>query len=164
MSRSVLPLLSLPGLTGITFAVTGSTPQEVAESWLFATLRANAGLTALLAAGTAGIYSEIIPQAASLPAVVFFVNYASDLNTAGPARIQTTLEYVVKAVTKAEGYGVANAIDAQLDARLQAGSGAPSGGFVWGCMRIQPLRFMELDNGVQYRHAGGIYRLYAQTA
>lgn len=141
-----------------------TTEAQVAETWLYATLTAGTALTALLADGTAGIHSEIIPQGAALPALVFFSNFATDVNAVGPVRIQTQLEYVVKAVDKAEGYGTVNAIDAQADALLQAAIGAPAGGFVWGCMRVQPLRFMELDNGAQYRHAGGIYRLYAQVA
>lgn len=110
-------------------------------------------------------YFENIPSDKDLPAVRFHVQARNDQRGVGKpaARIMTTLDWLVVVVR--EGLGIAALVplaDA-LDDALHNQSGATATIQVLECVRIEPFSLLEvLDSGVQYRHAGGLYRTIVQ--
>lgn len=110
-------------------------------------------------------YFEMIPDTVVLPAVRFHVQARNDNRGLGtPAsRIITTIDWLIVVVR--EGLGVAALVplaDA-LDNALHGKDGTVTGLQVLKCIRVEPFTLLEvLDSGVQYRHAGGLYRTIVQ--
>jgi len=49
-----------------------------------------------------------------------------------------------------------------VDAVLHGASGTATDGTVIACVRERAFEMVEMTDGVQYRHLGGIYRVLAQ--
>lgn len=110
-------------------------------------------------------YFETIPDGKPLPAVRFHVQARNDQRGLGtPAsRIMTTIDWLVVVVR--EGLGVAALVPlaTALDDALHGKSGSTAAVQVLKCIRVEPFTLLEvLDSGVQYRHAGGLYRTIVQ--
>jgi hypothetical protein len=45
---------------------------------------------------------------------------------------------------------------------LQGAAGTVTDGEVWGCGREQPFVLVETNAGKQFRHLGGVYRVWAK--
>lgn len=133
----------------------------VVERWLYGLL---SGDTALAAAVSARIYGYVAPLGTAFPLVIFQTQGGLDVRGVGPTRIMSDLTVVVKAIDRAEGFGTLATIAARIDALLQGASGAATGGLVISCVREQPFSLVEVIDGAQYRHLGGIYRIAAQGA
>jgi hypothetical protein len=131
----------------------------VAEQWLVEKLRDDAAVAALVGQR---IYSELAPQGAAMPYIVVQNQASVDVLGVGSQRILTELVFVVRAVGRGASYaGLAPIADA-IDAALHLASGATANGTVLGCRREEPFRRPEVTSGVQYRHLGGIYRVWTQ--
>ena len=139
-----------------------STETVLAETWLYATLKANTTLTALIGGSSAPrIYSAVIPQGAALPAVVFQQMSGEDLLTLNAYRVWSDLVYLVKGIAQAGGFVALDVIAAQIDTALHRTSGTG----VASCYRERPFSYVETDeagSGQQFRHLGGIYRIKAR--
>lgn len=135
----------------------------IIDEWLYDTLSADA--TILAAVGTR-IYAEIAPQDSDLPCVVYSGRPVRDVMAVGAIRIWEALEYNIRAIGQYESFyplqGVADAIDTALHAG--AGAAGSGTGTVLTCTREQEIRYVEVDDGVQYRHLGGLYLIRAQKA
>jgi len=110
-------------------------------------------------------YFGSIPASKVLPAVRFHVQARSDQRGLGtPAsRIMTTIDWLIVVVR--EGLGVAGLVQpaTDLDGALHGKSGSTASVQVLKCIRVEPFTLLEvLDSGVQYRHAGGLYRTICQ--
>lgn len=128
------------------------------EQWLYATLSADAELVALVGSR---IHAYEAPQGTAMPFVIYSYQGGHDVRGVGPGRIMVSALYQVKVVGQGTSVvGLAPIAD-RLDALLQAASGTVTDGAVWACVREQPLAYPETDNGVQYRHLGGLYRVMA---
>ena len=131
----------------------------VAEQWLYTVLAADTALAAVV--GTR-IYAYIAPEGAAFPYVVYQNQAGRDIRGVGPLRIMANLLYVVKVVGQTNSFGALETAANRIDTVLQAASGTPTRGTVIACVREQPFALVEsLDTG-QYRHLGGIYRLWAK--
>jgi hypothetical protein len=133
-----------------------------AETWIYSVLSADATLASLV---STRIYSYAAPKESSFPVVVYGVQTPSlDIVTQPLVRIASRLRYQVKAVWQGNDFVSAGAISARIDALLQAASGSNSYGVVAACYRDMPISYLENDDeGVQYSHAGGLYRIIAQA-
>lgn len=129
------------------------------EQWLYTTLAADTALTALV--GTR-IYSHVAPNEATFPLVVFGLQTAEDVMGVGPARIMAQAVYVVRVIGQTGSFGALKAAADRLDAVLHGASGSAGDGVVLACVRTQPFEMVETIAGVQYRHLGGLFRLWAQ--
>lgn len=138
---------------------------EVADRWLFDVLTADPDLAALITdPGDDGprVFSEVAPASAAYPFVVFAHQASTDVAGVGPYRIGTEATYVVKAVGEGQSYAPLRPVAARIDALLQGAGGAVIDGEVWAAQRTAPVRYPEITpNGDQYRHLGGLYRLWA---
>lgn len=131
----------------------------VAESWLYSVLAADSQLAATV--GTR-IYAYIAPEVAAFPYVVYQNQAGRDVRGVGPLRIMANMLYVVKAVGQTSSFGTLEAAANRIDAVLQAASGTNVRGTVIACVREQPFALVESLSAGQYRHLGGVYRLWAQ--
>jgi hypothetical protein len=134
------------------------------DEWLWLTLNADAQLASLC---TGGIHSEQAPQSALPPFIIFTMMEATDVRAASQQdRIMVSGLWLVRGIVQdtsfnATSQDIAERIDAALHA-APGGSVNDDKGQVFGSHREQPFRLAEDINGKQYRHLGGIYRIFAQ--
>lgn len=129
------------------------------EEWLYSTLSTDSQLTTAL--GGRRIYGYVAPQGAAMPYVILSHQGGHDVRGVGPGRIMASVLYQVKVVGEGASFnGIKSAAD-RLDALLQGASGSVVDGAVLACVREQPLAYVEVDSGAQYRHLGGLYRIMA---
>lgn len=130
-----------------------------AEEWLYQTLSGDATLAGLVS----GVYAYQIPQDASLPAVLYSYNRGQDVQGVGTARVMASLVYQVKAVVQGESLAPALPIARRIDALLQGAVNITvADGQVLACVRESIVSYAETDEGLAFRHLGGLYRIYAQ--
>jgi hypothetical protein len=105
-----------------------------------------------------GAFLDVVPKDVALPAVRYHVQNPSDVTVVEGTRVITNIDWLIVVVR--EGLGVAALIplaDA-LDVALHQQQGTIDGYHI-ECVRREPFNMLEPDDsGVQYRHAGGIYR------
>ncbi len=132
----------------------------VAESWLYTVLAADAALAAVVGNR---IYGYLAPATAAMPYVVYQQQAAHDVRGTGPTRIMAAMLYVVKVIAETNTFtGSLETAANRIDAVLQAASGTNVRGNVVACVREQPFSLVESTADGQYRHLGGIYRLWAR--
>lgn len=132
------------------------------DAWLYELLSADPELAGMV---ENRIFAYVAPALAVYPLVIFAFQGGSDVYASGKARVMSHLEYQVKAVCEGATYTGIVAIADRLDALLHGASGATATVRVMSCIRQAPLAYPEItDDGMQYRHLGGIYRLQVQPA
>lgn len=131
------------------------------NEWLYTVLSGDATITGLVGSR---IYDGLAPQGAALPFVVFNFQGGVDLRGVGTVRVFNSGLYQVKAICQGESYAPAAAIADRIDELIHGNRGSVSDGSVVDCVREQPLTLIEQQNGVQYRHVGGLYRIIVQEA
>lgn len=133
-------------------------------AWLYTTLNADAAITAIT--GVGGIYEALAPQGATWPNIVFHQQAPHDvLTAAGNDRIMTADLWLVKGIAQAESFGgTLQTLADRIDANLHRSNGGAAGadGVVFTAVRLETHRASEDDDGVQYRHLGGLFRIYTQ--
>jgi hypothetical protein len=111
-----------------------------------------------------GVYRDLIPPGKKLPAIRFHLQKPYDIRTVGQTRIMARLEWLIVLVT--EGLRITPLLPLcdRMDTLLHEASGETSTVRVLECTRLEPFHLVEPDDsGVQYRHAGGIYRTMVQA-
>lgn len=131
----------------------------VAEQWLQTVLSGDATLNTAVGGR---IYGYVAPQDAAFPVVVYQQQAARDVQGVGPARIMATMLYIVKVTGQTGSFASIEAAANRIDAVLQAASGTNVRGRVVACVREAPFSLVENTPNGQYRHLGGMYRLWAQ--
>lgn len=132
------------------------------DTWIEATLLANVTVT-----GHVGTRVRLDQGNDDdlYPFIVYQLQSGLDLRVVGPDRVWVDTLYVVKAVAQCDDFGTLAPVAAALDDALTSTTGgtvADPSGQVFCCVREEPFRLTEVSNGQQFRHLGGIYRLYAQ--
>lgn len=130
-----------------------------AEQWLYSKLTNSAALTAVV---STRIYAYVAPQGATLPCVVYQQQAARDVQGVGPARIWANMVYLVKVIGQTRSFGDLETAANAIDTALQAASGSNTRGNVWACVRDSPFALVESTEAGEYRHLGGIYRIFAK--
>jgi hypothetical protein len=116
----------------------------------------------LAAADVAGdrIHSGSAPAGTAQPYVVIQVQSSgNDLYTVGAYRVWADPLFIVKAVAKTGSWSTLTATADAIDAALHDKEGTVSGGTIYECIRERPFSLIENDEGVEYRHLGGFYRV-----
>lgn len=134
------------------------------DEWINSTLVNDTTLTNLLADANQGVHSELIPDGAKLPAVVFWpLVPGNDVRVVGPQRVGTWSQMIVAADGTPETYAALKNIAQRIDALLH---GPPpttvADGIVHASVRIMPWRRTELVGGEQRRQLGGVYKILSQ--
>lgn len=127
--------------------------------WIHDALASDATITGLVGDR---IYDGIAPEGASFPYIVYNYQGGADAVAVGAIRVLNQSVYQIKAVDCAQSYSGAAQIADQIDNLLQAATGATIDGQILGTNREQPIMYAEVNDKQQYRHAGGLYRIFAQ--
>jgi hypothetical protein len=134
----------------------------LAEQWLQEVLAGDTGLVALLPkypGANPSIYGYVAPDNAPYPVVIYSYHSGSDVYGSGTARIMSHLVYQVKAVGEGASFSTLGPIADRIDELLHGALGGVTGLSVLSCIREAPVAYAEIENGIQYRHLGGLYRL-----
>lgn len=131
----------------------------VAEAWLQSVLNGDSTLNTAVGGR---IYSYVAPPGATFPHVIYQNQAARDVRGNGPQRIMANMLYTVKVIGETTSFASIEAAANRIDAVLQAVSGSTVRGVVVACVREQPFSLVESTPSGQYRHLGGVYRLWAQ--
>lgn len=136
----------------------------IADTWVHATLKADATLTALIGGSHAPrIYRGMAPKDAVFPCVVFFYQPGGrDVRGVGTVNIMINGSWVIKAIDRATSASSAATIAARMYTLLHGQKGTVTGGAVLACTREEPIAYVELLDGAQYQHVGGVYQIYLQ--
>jgi len=110
------------------------------------------------------IYADTVPPTVTFPYVSFQLRTPwPDTTVANGVRIFARMDYLVKVVDRAQSYADMVPIYNQIDKLLHLATGTVADGVVLFTQRMQIFRFPEIDDAIQYRHLGGIYRLTVQS-
>lgn len=130
------------------------------ESFIYDKLSSDATLTAAVGGR---IYSYVAPARTATPYVVFNAQSPGfDVMGVGTARVMLNCLYQVKVVVQDASFSKATDAANRIDALLHGAMGYPSGGEVLGCVREGPLAYAEVSDGIEYRHLGGLFRIWVQ--
>ena len=135
----------------------------LSDAWLLAKL------TAIPQLAGVEVYADFIPLDAKLPAVVFQPTIFNDVATFADKRILVEADYVVRVTDVATSYSNIVVMANAIDDTLQGSSGlvnTPAGnGRVVSCVRVEPIRFVEIDDTSKkrYVHLGGVFRIQVQA-
>jgi hypothetical protein len=140
-------------------------PIELIEPWIYGRLLADDALLALIGgidhvSGTLSS-TELVP-----PYVTFLMNSTADVIAgAGGDRISTENLYVIKSVVASGSWDDVTPIAKRIDAlfHLPYATVTYEALGVVTSIRERVISYPEVDDGVQYRHLGGIYRIRASA-
>jgi hypothetical protein len=125
----------------------------VAFEWIYSVLANDAALHLLIGDR---IYCDEAPQDAAYPFVVYSHQGGGDVQGNAGRLLFVTEMVQVKAVGK-DSYAPLGPIYDRVHALLHRQAGTVTNGEVVSCLREYPVKYSETDNGVMYRHMGGVY-------
>ncbi|MBI1756201.1 MAG: DUF3168 domain-containing protein [Fimbriimonas ginsengisoli] len=134
------------------------TETTAAARWLYGVLSGDAALAALCGGR---VFAYRVPIGKPMPCVVFQMQGARpDSRPVGASRVASRMAFVVKAVSQGADLIAIRPIADRIDRLIEAAGGTNVDGVVAQCVRETPVEYLELgDNGVDYAHLGGLYRL-----
>lgn len=145
--------------------MTAVTETTLTARWLSALLKADNGAGGVATLATGGIRDTRAGRNATYPLVIFRFQGGSDLNAqGGDRRVWVNGLWAVYAVTREASDAAIEPIAARLDTLLHGKSAAVTGGLVLACVRQSPLMLPSLEDGVEARALGGVYRIYSQVS
>lgn len=133
----------------------------VADEWLYETLTGDATLMALVQ----GVYDSIVPQNVALSATVVLFSFQSsrDAFGVGSHRVMADNAYLVRAVAQTASYATVQAAADRIDALLhRINNQTLNNGQMISAWRESIFKAAEVEQGIHYRHLGGIYRILTQ--
>ncbi len=137
----------------------GIEPVEIIDPWLWKTLSTDPTIVSLVA--------QRISNGAALgpsqtPFITWEMNSSIDRTNSSGQTIFSNSLFVVKAVGQGGSYRPVLPIAKRIN-ELLAGKDVTTENGTLQCRRDRVIRYVELDDNVQYRHLGGIYRIYAHS-
>lgn len=112
----------------------------------------------------ARVWDSTPPNDASLPYVDVVVAGPRDLGGVGLTEVMATAEVTVKAVGRTEAYEPLQPLARAIHHALHGCTNVPvsGGGLVLSSRRLRSVAYPEQAQGIEYRHLGGTYEVYAQ--
>ena len=134
---------------------------DLIEPWLYSTLSEDPELIDLVGDRVSGTLSSVPLRP---PYVTFSLQDPLDVIGVGGIRISTDNLYVVKAVAQSGSWADVRPIADRIDYLIhRPGSTMQSATGSLTCIREKTAQMVEVDDGLQYRHLGGIYRIRASA-
>lgn len=135
------------------------------EPWIYSVLAGDATLLGLVNDGAASISGTASPTPLPTPFVSFSFDSGLDVLTgAGADRIALNALYLVKAVAATGSWDDVAPVAARVDALLHRPYQVMTvAGGSLSCSREKIVQYPEVNEGVQYRHLGGLYRIRASA-
>jgi len=137
--------------------------EEVAAQLLLkATLEADSTLMGMVE----GIALRSVSDRLPTPFVKIDRQDASDLTVVGMARVWSELTYLIRGITDHEQdpeWAVVGAIADRIENVLQEATINGTTATVYCIRRLEPFTDETIESNTLYKHAGGIYEMYAQA-
>jgi hypothetical protein len=133
---------------------------EVIEPWLFSLLSLDATLEGMVGDRIVGTVAD---DELNDPYVVFSLNSTRDVNGIGSLRVMTDNLYVAKVVGRVQAWEPLLPIARRVTTLLEGATGSTVAGHVLGVRREQVVQYVEVDAGQQWRHVGGLFRVWASA-
>jgi hypothetical protein len=134
---------------------------SIIDSWVYAQLAGNVTVAQMV--GTR-IFNTYAPPDIAFPFIIFQQQTLRDVRGVGSDRIMVDTLYVVKGVSQGSDFSQLGTLASAIDVALNVpAGGAATGGLVLASVRDEPFALTEVDDGKQFRHMGGVYRIYAQA-
>ena len=140
---------------------------EVVEPWLYARISSDSVITDLVADR---VYGTFVDSSVDERHVIFALNSPRDVVGVGRARIILDALYVAKAVAPTSSWDdltpVAKRLDELLHGAVEQAVELEGDvvGYIAGCRREQIVQYPQEEAGAQWRHLGGLYRIWAHAA
>jgi len=128
------------------------------DTALVAKLRGDSTLMGYLAAGTASIYSELAPQNAAHPLIVFGEQAEADEHTL-TERAYEDFRMRVIGITEGDSMVAGGLIAERIFTVLNDAALSISGHALLCCRKEGNVRFVESAGGARFNHSGGVYRI-----
>jgi hypothetical protein len=132
---------------------------QVIEPWLYDLLSTDSEIIALVGDAVSGTLSG---ELLTTPYVTFLMQDHTDIQGVGGEEIMGDCLYMVKAVDRAGGWDTVGPIARRIHALLHrphTNISLSNGSLT--TIRERIIQYPEVQEGVQYRHLGGIYRIQA---
>lgn len=145
--------------------------QALTSRWVLERLQANAAvLDALVINGTpvgnlsARLFEDSAPPDTPYPFIIFQCQVPPrDVRGVGTTRVMVDTMYVVKAVAQVPTNDALAPIARVIDLSLTTSvGGIVEDGHIFTCIREEQFSLNEIENGKQFRHFGGLYKIQAQ--
>lgn len=142
-----------------------------ADQWIFSTLSGDATLVSLLQAAYGGenppspeFYSDAMPPDVIYPYVIWQLQTpVGDLMVTDGITVWSTMDFLVRVIDRGQSYATITPIYGRIHQLLHRASGSVALGVVGECLRLRPLKMPSIDDAIQYRILGGVYRLRVQA-
>lgn len=132
----------------------------IVYSWIYSVLSGNTTITN--AVGTR-IYDSIVENP-TYPYIIYNWQGGTDVTEVSAIRIMMNGLFQVKVVDKNTSFNTISPIAMKIDQLLHRASATTSNGIILSSKRELPISLVELNNEIQYRHLGGIYRIFSQDS
>lgn len=135
----------------------------IVDPWIFSTLSEDPTLMGLIG-GLDHLSGTLSPVPLVPPYVTFLCQSSRDIVGVGGVRISTDNLYMVKAVVQESTWENATEIASRIDYLINRPNSVmtESSGSL-SCVRESIIQYPEVEEGLQYRHLGGIYRIRASA-
>jgi hypothetical protein len=110
-----------------------------------------------------GVWSDVIPEGASFPAVKFNVQNSMDVHTVAEHIVMTRLTFQVTGVIEDEKLVELVDIVTRINIALHRRNGETSTHRILSCRRIQTINIPDIEQGRVFRMKGGIYEILIQV-
>ncbi len=131
------------------------------REWIATQLEGSSDITDVV---NARIWPDNARNNPTFPYVVFHSVTPIDLPVFGDGPGTVRSDWLVKAVGEGRGYDVIEPLADAIHAALNRQSGSVTGYEIVGCYRTAPFSMPEQDEGKEWRHLGGYYRITLQEA
>lgn len=142
--------------------------QELIEAWILSRLTGTyaAALEAVSPGLSTRVFPDVAPPTAAYPFIVYQAQSPPrDIRGVGTTRVMVEAVYVVKAIAQVSNYmtlaTVAKVID--LAMTLQDVVVFGTDGYINSSVRDAQYSLSSVEQGTQFRHLGGEYRIMAQA-
>lgn len=112
------------------------------------------------------VFLDFAPETTPYPFIIFqALTPPRDVRGVGIIRVMVDTLYLVKAVAQGTNYDALRPVVTVIDRALTKGDPVDmAGGIMLVSTRTSEFRLVEIENGKQFRHLGGEYRIQAQAA
>ncbi len=140
---------------------------DLIDLWVEDRLRSEALALSRIDAGLEDrIFNYAAPVGTKYPFIIFQAQAPPrDVRGVGPVRVMVSSLYIVKAVAQTLNYHDLRDVAVVIDRAMTAPSTqAVVGGLILTSIREGQFALPEVEDGKQFRHLGGEYRIQAQAA
>lgn len=142
-----------------------ATESSIIASWLQSVLSADTGAGGVAALATGGIHEWRDPTGnAAYPKVIYRRQGGGYLQTVNGTIVALDGRYAVYGVWRVPSFGgTLETIASRLRALLHKQTGTIAGGLILASIAIEPLELASVQNGVETRMLGDLYRIHGQA-